>query len=187
MRIGIDLDGVCYRFENAVRRHLMVNHGYTRESLPDPIGWNLEERWGMNRDQFRAFCDEGVDADIIFTYGAPYPKVIDGVQAIARAGHSIHVVTARGYGQPGASESATARWLDTWNIPFDTLTFAHDKTVARTDIMIDDKLENYDELEAAGTHAVLMDQKWNQDIPGGKTRNRVKDMLEFADLIQGMQ
>lgn len=185
MRIGLDLDGVCYNFENAVRWHLIQNHGYTPESLPDPIGWNLEERWGMSRAEFRDFCDGGVDSDIIFTYGAPYPGVVEGLQRIAKAGHSIHVVTARGYGQPGRSAYNTERWLHVWGIPYATMTFSHDKTVVANDIMIDDKLENYDELETAGIPPVLMDQVWNQDTPGGKIRTRVHNMGEFADLILG--
>ena len=76
----------------------------------------------------------------------------------------------------------SAKWLHRHGLHFDSLTFSADKTVVSLDVMVDDKIANYDALETAGVEAWLLTRPWNQH---DKTpRRRVLDLLHFAEVIQ---
>lgn len=182
-RIGIDLDGVIYNFEESVRHYLVNWEGYSRDELPDPTGWHIDKQWGMTRKQFQMYCHLGVDIGVIFLHGGAIRAAREGVSALREQGHTIHICTARDYGQSGASASNTARWLAHESIYYDSLTFSHDKTIVAVDYMIDDRIENYDALVGAGVRAVLMDQPWNQDEEDQRGRVRASDMLDFANMV----
>nr|WP_296763992.1 hypothetical protein [Rhodococcus sp. (in: high G+C Gram-positive bacteria)] len=184
-RIGLDMDGVVYNFENSVRTFLVDEWGYNPEELPAPIGWAIDEQWGMSREAFREACHEGVDAGVIFRDGDPYPGTAEGFALLREAGHTIHIVTARTYGKPGMAALNTQEWLDEHGLEYDTITYAHDKTVVATDYMIDDKVENYDDLLRAGTYPMLLNQNWNQDSAGVK-RGRVNTLPEFAYFVNAL-
>lgn len=185
LRIGVDLDGVCHNFEHGVREYLIDHHGYDAQDLPDPTEWHFHKAWGITREHFESICNDGVDAGYVFLKGVPYAGTVEGLWRLREAGHSIHIVTARFFGRPGNAQRNTMRWLTQHDVPFDTITFARDKTVVRTDYMIEDNIPNFDALQAAGTHAVLMDRPWNQDTPD-RERSRVTDMLALADHIVGV-
>lgn len=180
MRIGIDLDGVCYDFAASFRHYLHNHQGFPSWWNPQATRWEFYEDWGFSLDQFLDFFHRGVDAGVIFTHGRPYTNTREAFQRIKTAGHSIHIVTDRSMGKPGASEAATRAWLDRYDLPFDSLTFSADKTVVRLDMMIDDKLSNYDALKAAGVDARLLTRPWNQQQDN---RSRVLDLLHFADVV----
>lgn len=181
MRVGIDLDGVCYDFAASVREYLCNTVGSHDETIcTDPQRWEFYEDWGLDLPAFLNTFHAGVDAGVIFTHGGPYPNVCDAFKILKGAGHSIHIVTDRAMGKPGTSEAATRRWLDQHGLPFDSLTFSADKTVARVDVMVDDKPANYDALCAAGVDAYLLTRPWNQHVPDAK---RVLDLLHFAEVI----
>lgn len=182
-RVGIDLDGVCYNFENSVRQYLVDKRGHDAASLPDPIGWNIDEQWGMTRQQFKDHCHKGVNWGIIFGVGAPYPGTVEGFAQLRAAGHSIHIVTARSYGNPGMSALNTQEWLDDYGLEFDTITYSHDKTIVNVDVMIDDRAENLIDLRNAGMTAVAMDRPWNRNRTDLDGILRVQSLVEFATLV----
>jgi FMN phosphatase YigB (HAD superfamily) len=183
MRVGIDLDGVCYDFAASVREYLCNTAGtHDPEVCTDPQRWEFYEDWGLDLAAFLDAFHAGVDAGVIFTHGDPHTNTAEAFARIKAAGHSIHIVTDRAMGSPGASEAATAAWLDRHGLPFDSLTFSPDKTVVNLDVMVDDKLSNYDALEAAGVRAYLLTRPWNQHDPA--PRRRVLDLLHFAEVIQ---
>ena len=177
-RIGIDLDGVCYDFAASLRHYVQDHLGH--HETPEPIRWEFYEDWGFDNTQFIDICHAGVDAGIVFSHGEPLPGVHDAFIRIKGAGHTIHIVTDRSFGRAGASESATRAWLDIHDLPFDSLTFSADKTIARVDAMVDDKLANYDALAAAGVDAYLVTRPWNKQPDN---RQRVLDLLHFAEVI----
>jgi hypothetical protein len=182
MRVGIDLDGVCYDFSASVREYLVTHaNTHTHDDTPHPTRWEFYEDWGLDLDGFLATCHDGVDAGIVFAHGEPYPNTAEAFHLIQQAGHTIHVVTDRSFGSNGKSEAHTRTWLDCHGLPFDSLTFSADKTVVRLDVMVDDKIANYDALEAAGVDAYLLTRPWNQHDP--KPRKRVLDLLHFAETI----
>lgn len=180
MRVGIDLDGVCYNFAASVREYLCRHEYADPETCTDPTRWEFYEDWGLTLEDFLAACHAGVDAGLIFTHGDPYPNTAEAFARIKGAGHTIHVVTDRSFGTAGASEAATRAWLDTHGLPFDSLTFSSDKTVVRLDTMVDDKPSNFLALQAAGVDAWLLTRPWNRAC---ETSRRVLDLLHFAEVI----
>lgn len=182
MRVGIDLDGVCYDFAASVREYLCNTVGtHDPDRCTDPTRWEFYEDWGLDLPAFLDVFHEGVNAGVIFTHGDPHPNVAEAFAVIHGAGHSIHIVTDRSVGEPGASEAATAAWLDRHGLRFDSLTFSADKTVVALDVMVDDKLANYDALDDAGVEAYLLTRPWNQ--VSDRPRRRVLDLLHFAEVI----
>lgn len=180
MRVGIDLDGVCYDFAASFREYI-TSWVDRRRYCPAPTRWEFYEDWGMGLDEFLGHCHDGVDRGIIFTYGAPLPRVAEAFAWIKAAGHSIHIVTDRSFGAPGASAAATLAWLAKYQLPYDSITFSSDKTIAAVDVMVDDKPENYAALVEGGVHAYLLTQRWNRHVPNAA---RVLDLLHFAEVIQ---
>jgi len=178
MKVGIDLDGVCYDFAASLAEHLRRG-GWAGNATPAER-WEFYEDWGFSLEQFLTHCHDGVRAGIVFTHGDPYPGTRDGWEAIRAAGHSIHVITDRSFGGPGASEGATLAWLDRHGLTFDSITFAADKTIDRPDVMVDDKPANYRALTAAGVQTWLMDRPWNKHVTDAP---RVTDLSHYAEVI----
>lgn len=180
MRVGIDLDGVCYDFAASFRNHLITNEGFPRWWTPKATRWEFYEDWGFTLDEFMRHFRDGVNKEIIFWQGTPYDGVREAFQNIKAAGHSIHIVTDRKVGSPGKAERSTVYWLNRYDLPYDSLTFSADKTVVNLDVMVDDKPANYEALTTAGVDAHLLTRPWNQHVTDAK---RVLDLLHFSEVI----
>lgn len=181
MRVGIDLDGVCYDFAASVREYLCNTVGsHDPDMCGEPSRWEFYEDWGLDLPAFLDAFHAGVDAGVVFTHGEPYPNVAEAFARIKVNGHSIHIVTDRAMGEPGASEAATAAWLNRHGLTFDSLTFTADKTAVRLDVMVDDKPSNYEALDAAGVEVYMLTRAWNKHVPNAR---RVLDLLHYAEVI----
>ena len=183
MRIGVDLDGVCYDFGKSMRIYLEeIGHQFPTRSRAHKT-WDFHDEWGLTRDEFMEHFINGVNEGTVFYIGAAHAGTRRGLQRILDMGHSLHVITDRTVGKPGMSWSLTGQWIDRYlPKPIASVTFTKDKTVVPTDMMIDDKLSNYEELIAAGCDAWLFDRPWNQ-TPGRELK-RVSSMMEFADQVE---
>lgn len=164
--VGHDLDGCHFRFERswynaaAILGHL--NPG--AQPFIESRTWAFYEAYGMDAERFLKVCNQAADEGLLWC-GPVMPGGKDAWLDIAADGHRIHVKTDRSFGaDPVVSEVATRIWLRSNGLPYDTLTFTADKTQGpRCDVMIEDKLANYDALDAAGVQVWLLDQAWNQD------------------------
>lgn len=179
-RIGIDLDGVCYDFAASLREYCIQACLRFKHECPDATRWEFYEDWGFSLDEFLIACHRGVEAGVIFTHGDPYPNVREAFDRLRAAGHTIHIITDRSFGREGASEAATRGWLDRHGLRFDSLHFTADKTIVKVDAMVDDKLANYDALDAAGVNVWLHKRPWNKD---GVSRRTVLDLLHFSEVV----
>lgn len=178
--IGVDLDGVLYDFGKAFRGQLH-GVGYDTTTMAQPTSWTFYEDWGLTREQFQYEVSRGVDDGYIFAVGDPATGAREVLERLRSAGHRVHIITDRAsFGSPGEAQSATVRWLGEHDIPYDSLTFSADKTVVRTHIMIDDRLENYRALDETACIPILLDQPWNQDPDA----LRVHSLKEFADMVE---
>lgn len=184
MRVGLDLDGVIYNFHASLRHYLHNNVGL-KTPLPEPLVWNYHDSWGMSLQEWLDHFANGVDAGVVFSYGRPMAGAVEMVKNLQKSGHTIHVITDRSMGKPGNAASATVAWWNKYLPPFDSITFSRDKTVVKTDVMIDDKLENYDALVEAGCDAYLLNRSWNKHSAFGYDdgRQRVSSLAEFADAV----
>lgn len=180
MRIGFDLDGVLYDFAGSLRAYLVQYEGFTSDQLPDPTCWEFYEvDWGLSLKEYLEYCELGVNAGEVFSWGWPEAGAAGVIDLLRNDGHTIHIVTHRKFGRKSATN--TELWLNQNNIRYDTLTFAADKTLVNVDIFIEDNVDNYLALQAAGVHAVLMDRPWNQHAP--EHAKKVHDLCEFRDYI----
>lgn len=177
LRIGVDLDGVCYNF---TKKFVEAAHqkGFDLSDTPDC--WNWFESCNMTREQFEDVMHFSVDDMQLFWRGDVLDNAADHISALKDTGHEIHIVTHRTSGYLYSSEQATEYWLDTKGFRYDSLTFSKDKTVVKTDVFIEDNLDNYDALEAAGCEPYLVNRSYNQEE--GDSRRRVDSFGDFAAL-----
>lgn len=186
MRVGVDLDGVLYKFTQAFQTHIKKckPHLFDGDCNQEATTWDwFMGEWGMTRKEFLAEMDCAVDACELFWEG----ELFEGdeplwIQRLQDAHHTIHVVTHRFSGSMDAnSEWATRFWLKRKSIYPDSLTFAKDKTCVPTDVFIEDNVENYDALEKAGVRSYLINRPYNQIE--NDSRRRVDSFSEFANFI----
>lgn len=182
LTVGFDLDGVGYDFGASVRRYLdSIGRRYGwKDGAEEPHTWNFFEYWGMDREEFKAICDSGVDAGYIFS-GPQRPGFSEAVAKVAERGHHIVIITDRQFGSsPRASHRATEAWLKEHDVYYDQLIFSADKTCMKTDFFVEDKLENYDALHNAGTRPYLITRPWNLE---DDNRRRINSVTDYADSI----
>lgn len=178
LRIGIDLDGVAYDF---TKKFVEVARGKGYDLSDTPDCWNWFEECGMSRQQFEDLMHFSVDDLQLFWRGDVLDDAAQHISALKDAGHEIHIVTHRTSGYLYSSEQATEYWLGYKGFRYDSLTFSADKTVVPVDVFIEDNLDNYDALEAAGIKAYLVNRPYNQ--VEGDGRRRVNSFAEFANLF----
>lgn len=184
LHVGVDLDEVCYPFIETVRQLVVEDRGAADLELAQPTGWGIPLReWGFDGASFEAFFVQVIRDGRLFRHGDPIEGAVEGLAALADAGHDIHLVTARRWAPVQAEiEAATREWLDRHGLAHTTLTFDEDKTVVPTDVFLDDAVHNYEALEAAGGFPVLYHQHYNADHGG----RRVHSWPEFVDLVEDL-
>lgn len=179
LHIGIDLDGVCYDFAKSLSEYLVESEGFDPDSLPEPTCWEFYEKdWGLTLDEFLTLFAKGVDAGYVFRVGDPHDDCVEIMRTL-HLDHSLHIVTHRTIGERGVQN--TMEWLFEKQIPYDTITFSRDKTIVKTDLFIEDNVDNFLALEEAGVQAVLMDRPWNQHLD---TPYRVEDWCAFYEYVE---
>ena len=182
MKIGIDLDGVLYPFNRCWEAYVLGWYLACRrdgemldipewarmlvERFPDGLpsigkDWEFYKALGLSDEEFVDICHQGVDEHYIFWIGEPYPGAQCALRRLREEGHTIHIITHRFFGRK--SVVATEEWLTDNEIPFDTLTFAKDKSIVGVDLLLDDLWTNLDAMPDSCTK-VIMDQSWNRPI-----------------------
>jgi uncharacterized HAD superfamily protein len=184
LKVGFDIDGVMYDFAESLRQYMRY-FGYDKKYKMcegEVSEWYFYRHWGMTDSEFVNHCHKGVDAGFVFSHGGARDNSPDAVRFVKDLGHSVHIITDRSFGStPERSHFATKQWLYLNDIPYDTLDFSADKTCRETDMFIEDKLENYDALVAAGVDCYLVNRPWNM-VPGDN-RKRIKSIQEYATII----
>ena len=210
MKLGIDLDGVIYPFnkqwENYVRgwyttcqrdygipdipqwaRDLMIR--FPKELPRIGHNWKFYEALGLSDEDFGTICHQGVDEGYIFWVGEPYPGARPILERLRKEGHTIHIITHRFFGRK--SVVATEEWLTDNEIPFDTLTFAKDKSIVGVDLLVDDLWTNLDAM-SYNCFRVLMNQTWNRvsHIPNYRTGlydHRLYHLSKLPELVREVE
>lgn len=184
-RVGFDLDGVLYNFGDSVKRYLdATDRGHIWKSGPTETPfWDFYKDWGWDSKQFVEMCNDGADAGYIFC-GPARENAVEAVERVARLGHEVIIITDRQFGTtPKSSHDNTTEWLAQHGIEYDELVFSANKTCVPTDFFVEDKLENYDALVAAGTNTFLINRAWNV-VDGGDARMRINDVSDYATFVE---
>lgn len=179
LRIGVDIDDVLtpwYERAHEISMAAGITNGKT------PTSWAPFNEYGCtDQEWFDALSVATLDGRL---YGTPpYPGAVEALHRLHEAGHSIHLVTARGFLVHGdLIREQTIKWLADYGIPHDTLTFSKRKGVVRTDYFIDDSEKNIKELAALkdGPIVYLLDQPHNRHFHWGR---RIGSLAEFVDEI----
>lgn len=185
MRVGADSDGCIDCFADGVKEAMDARgqgHLWKSGPTPEPF-WNWYEDWGWTYEQFKELVDWGVDNGYVFS-GHFRPNAVESLRRIAQMGHEIIIITDRSFGSdPMNSQRNTIEAFRRGGIEYDELHFTADKTSVPVDVMVEDKIENYDALVANGTPTWLINRAWNK-VPGGDGRNRIDDIKDYADAIE---
>lgn len=181
VHVGLDLDGCFFGFDqNYYDAAVMLGHLSSRTPYVPAQTWHFyRDTYGQTGEEFGAICNEAADRGILFAAGYELEGGFDAWDNLARAGHFIHIKTARAFGtHEVASQVATFAWLNANRRTYNTVMFTHDKTAGPpVEMMLEDNLDNYDQLDAAGVEVWLFDQPWNQD---DGSRRRVYSHAEFV-------
>jgi hypothetical protein len=184
-RIGFDSDGCIDCFSDGVHEAMVARgEGHLWKSGPteEPF-WNYYEDWGWTYEQFKELVDWGVDNGYVFS-GHFREHAVESVARIAKMGHEIIIATDRFFGSdPTNSHTATIEAYARAGIEYDELHFTKDKVAVDCDAFVEDRLENYDALVAAGVPTWLINRPWNK-VEGGDDRNRINCICEYADAIE---
>lgn len=183
MRVGWDLDGVLYDFGGSVRRYLdYIGRPYGfKGGESEPHTWNFFKYWKMDSSEFVQICHDGVDAGFIFQ-GPTRPGAVEAMRKVKEMGHTNVIITDRQFGSsPEKSHLATRHWLEFHEFPYDELYFSADKVCVPTDVFVEDKLENYDAITAAGTPCALITRPWNARRD---KRRRIQDISDYPTLVR---
>ena len=126
---------------------------------------SLDELRGRRSEKWVRFPPDVLPAwDAEMDFGLS-PGVRDALLRLQGNGHTVHLVTARGFLAHGdLIKMQTLQWISDYAIPHDTLTFAKDKTLVRTDVFADDAEHNLSTLTAAGVRTCLIDAPHNQHV-----------------------
>lgn len=177
MRIGVDIDDCLVPWYGPAH-DACVRAGITAGVTPKT--WSPFEEYGCtDQDWYDAL--EVATLDGTLYDHPPFPGAVAALRALQAAGHTIHLVTARGFFVHGELiRRKTIEMLGDYAVPHNTLTFSSDKTIVRTDAFVDDHPKHIVALLEAGTPAYLVDAPHNQDAAGYR---RVHDLVDFADQV----
>jgi hypothetical protein len=187
VHVGFDMDGVTHEYR--------VGYWNTLRRMGHPVGatepptfdenptWDTHAEYGITDDDDIAIIRIGSDMGTLFGSAPPIKGSRDAMNLLYDAGHRITIITARDNATiPGRDHEVTEGWLRRWGFRYDTLRIDVDKTVIPTDVFIEDRVRNYDALEAAGSRPFLITYPYN-DEPDA--RRRVVDAWHFARSIVG--
>ncbi len=179
--IGLDLDGVCYNFIRAMNTFILERHPELAEhilDLDDDSEWSWYKKWGWVDDQFVLAMQSACASRKLWWKGDCYePDLRESIQGLRKAGHTIHVVTNRGY-IPRASD-ATHEWIYEHLGWVETITLAKSKTDVYHNYFVEDDLANYDALVHNGTRALLINRKYNQRDDNRYRYDTVADAAKY--------
>lgn len=172
MKVAVDLDGTAYDWQRTVRYMLNNYRGCEIPPLEDFwFHWDAVDQYTTEEDRDWLWT-EGIRLGL-YRYGHVTQGAILGLQKILRRNHELLVVTHR----PQSAVQDTIDWLSYIKIPWAEIHILSDgepKTSVTADVLIDDKVENVREWQAAGRKGLLFDRPWNWYHADARGLERVK-------------
>lgn len=182
MRIGLDIDGVCYEWSKTAR--YMLREIYPGELSDDQklaltresTSWNYIQGI-VGNEAFGWLWSEGVRLGL-FRYGHLVRGAVKGVRLLAQD-HEVIAVTHR----PSNAVEDTLAWLSFMQLPLKGIhifTNQESKLIADCDAYIDDKPETIEEVVRGGRYGILFDREWNRDCMMGYRAHGWDDVTSTA-------
>ena len=178
--LGVDLDGVCADYTEALRTVVADARGVEPASLPLERSWDFHE-WGLTPGEFDELHRAAVVEHRMFRTMPVIEGAAEALWRLSDAGVWIRIITHRLYVNWGhaAAVADTVDWLDSANIPYRDLCFLGAKPQVEADCYVEDAPHNVLALRETGGHVVVFDQPYNATVPGPRARTWV----EVEDLV----
>lgn len=186
MRIGLDIDGVMYKWDKTARymlRDVLPNSPYKEVLQQESQSWDwikeqiLPGHWAW-------LWKQGVELGL-FRYGHLYPGTIQAVRELATIGEVI-LITHR----PKQAVNDTLSWLAHQNLPISglhLLTNEENKGLVRpgVDVFVDDKPRNVQDVieNSDCSNVILMRRPWNQHFKWNYGMT-VESLQEVVDVLK---
>jgi hypothetical protein len=178
MRIGLDVDGILYNWEQHARKLLKYEFGIT---LPESSKWSSIEE-SITESQWRWLWSTSV-LDL-FMFGSSYPEVSSATKALKDLG-IVSIIT----NIPRNIIPIRLGWLLRHEIWFDEFrtspNFNKTEILPLCDIYIDDSpFVAEDILNRSNKKLILWNRPWNQDFNSDKFYYRVSSWNETLEIIK---
>lgn len=171
--IGVDIDGVLYRFLQAIQDFAYQDTGNKNVYKPQTT-WNLWENWEISKEEFKRIFNSFA-AHGKFAFGQEMPEASKYMNLLFKEGFKIKLITARYEGLDKYKNliiQNTAQWLEKASIPYHDLYFTKDKHEIKASVYIDDAPHNLENLRAKTSSLVLgFDNGYIQNWDGEKYTN----------------
>ncbi len=166
--LGVDLDGVCGDYTEALRRSVAARRGVDPRSLAEQRSFGTFAEWGLDAATFEEAHRAAVVEDRIFRTMPALPGVAEALWRLSDAGVWIRIITHRLLFNWAHEITAadTAAWLELQRIPYRDLCFIGDKPTVGADLYVDDSPRNVEALRSAGRRVIVFDQPYNRDLDG---------------------
>jgi uncharacterized HAD superfamily protein len=113
-------------------------------------------------------------AEEIYTKSLPFEHVKEDIMMLRQAGHEINIISS----QPNVlTKIYTLKWLEDYNIEYDSISFTDNKISIDCDVYIDDAPQSINQFNSSGKKIVICDRPWNSICSG---TDRVWSFGEFA-------
>ena len=182
MRVGIDIDGVLYPFNELANAALVERFG-----IPDPGPWTY---WNylkdvVTREQW-SWLWSAQGQDVVFGHvEAVYPGVVEAFSSILKSGHEVHFVTHR---DPRRTALHTAAFLTFW---FGSHPWAGVHVIQRGmakhrlaewDVFVDDKAETCEEMLFRTRAQVFAPVRpWNAELERFHSEHSASRLIHYTD------
>lgn len=184
----VDIDGVLYPFPEVFTPYAADQLG--RHLELDTTRWEFYEEWGLDYAGFVELVTQGVGERRLWWEGAPYADVPEAIDRIQRAGHRIHLVTARDISGTEAALAATNHWLAEHGFVVESVNLAQDKPLVIAElgldppscVAVDDGPHHVEAWERAGVVAMVLD-RWGTYRGDHRAARDLGGFAEFVDRI----
>jgi len=182
-RLGLDVDGCLYNFDGNLKKYIHESTGRPLEELPDADCWDFFiEQWGLTLDEYKEFVISGILAGHIFRCGEPHEGCVDTIKNLYEDYEIIFITSRSGFGQTAEiCKRATIDWLYDYDIPWDGLIMAENKTNRGVHLLLDDAPHQVEEAMARFEPVVMFDRPWNRHVEGV---DRIHDWPEFEKYVR---
>lgn len=187
-RLGVDLDGVIYNFEQEFKNYYSELKNIPITSLPSPKQWAFYEDYGLTTEEYYSIAGEAAIKSQIFTQGDVYPGAREGMRELCDLGLDIVIITAREMStnpeHMDIIKSNTEEWLGKNDIPYHELIISNDKTKHNLGVLVDDNLSNIEAILLSGGVGFVWDQPWNRN---NNFYSRIRNWNDFVFEMQYLQ
>lgn len=184
LRIGIDIDGVLFPWDDVAREALASRFGipkpgpstywhYLKDNIP-PTCW----RWLWTADGQR---------DVFCQVGRTYPGAVEAVCDLLRAGHQVHFVTHR---DPRHTAVHTATFLQLhfgkyqWAGVHVVQNSVHKASLQKWDAFVDDKPKTvWSLLERERIRVFAPARPWNEELDDSLHLIRYEHPREIVEAL----